>query len=643
MTESDPNRTQKNRTIQCHSRKPTTSRPHRRRHTHVLKRQCKYTKRSKADVSLKSKRTARRRNRSVRKGTAKDVGGTPFKFPSLFNRSSPQPQPAKPPPQPAKKELLLSGYDALTGKLNKDQITEARANQNYLVFIDHTVTDTDTEKDLFYPTTNVWEKNNLYTTINDIPPNCIECYSPADINSNKKYDFKLASALLYDFQEDAYYFVIVVFKRCQLTKNRTFTLSSNYRDGYGVYKIYNFDKSNLEEVQGYTTPYRWLVTIRFKHCNQLYPAQKTEPIKFELPKDGDTVSSPPKVVVDEAKQEDNADLYEMDKAKYIDDWLQIRDFYRNYQNYIEKYTFHTYKSNPHIVKFVEPIPETELGEAYEALSKEVKREDNGFDGFKKYHETDALIERKELKNIKKEIQKNWEQPGKNFKKIRQVVFFPKPKERSHITDTFDCNTDTNQFDFFKPTTNPENFAKKLEAAFDTWTKRHAKPTLTQIELESSIDESITENTSLLNSSKGIFRDELNRLNSKLGLSAVTETPAPAGQQPAGQQPAGQQPATPAVTAPPGPPPPPPTSPSSRGMQISVITHTGSKIKLDVDPVDTIKNVKTKIQELVGIQTNQQRLILFGCGVLEDTRTLEDYNINKHSVPLNLSIEEESTS
>ena len=65
------------------------------------------------------------------------------------------------------------------------------------------------------------------------------------------------------------------------------------------------------------------------------------------------------------------------------------------------------------------------------------------------------------------------------------------------------------------------------------------------------------------------------------------------------------------------------------MEIVLRELTGKMITLEVELADTIKNVKTKLQNKEGISADQQSLI-FDMKQLEYGRCLSDYNVAKEA-------------
>jgi len=69
--------------------------------------------------------------------------------------------------------------------------------------------------------------------------------------------------------------------------------------------------------------------------------------------------------------------------------------------------------------------------------------------------------------------------------------------------------------------------------------------------------------------------------------------------------------------------------NASAMEIFVETPNDGTITLEVEGNDTVENIKAKIQDAIGLNPDVQ-ILMYNNTVLEDGRTLADYNIQKES-------------
>ena len=67
-----------------------------------------------------------------------------------------------------------------------------------------------------------------------------------------------------------------------------------------------------------------------------------------------------------------------------------------------------------------------------------------------------------------------------------------------------------------------------------------------------------------------------------------------------------------------------------GMKIFIETPSNGTITIEVKPSDTIEDIKSKIQDMESIPTDQHCLLLEG-KQLDDNRTIFDYHIKNESI------------
>ena len=68
---------------------------------------------------------------------------------------------------------------------------------------------------------------------------------------------------------------------------------------------------------------------------------------------------------------------------------------------------------------------------------------------------------------------------------------------------------------------------------------------------------------------------------------------------------------------------------ARGMEISILQPTYSSFSIEVEPSDSIDNVKQKVQDRIAVNPDSQ-FLYFGSTLLPEGSTLSDYNVGRGS-------------